>query len=110
MFPMFKVFCFFLLKQPYCEGGKPFLRKHSIDTHSTAVLLPLANFKKTQEYFSKNPSNFFLKKPQFLNVFRNLTISVRFYGKFATVPWKKTEPQAGTQAKLANIGLKNAHN
>ena len=44
--------------------------------------------RKIQIFFSKTLS-IFSEKPQILNVLRNLTISVAFYDKFATIWWKK---------------------
>ena len=46
-------------------------------------MLPLAILKKIRTFFRKTHL-FFFKKTQFLNVFRNFTVSVAFYGKFAT--------------------------
>ena len=51
-------------------------------SHFTANLLPLAILKKFNIFFSKNQSIFL--RTQTLNVLRNLTFLVAFYGKFAT--------------------------
>ena len=56
------------------------------DTRSTANLSPLAFLKKNQ-VLSENPS-IFSKKTQILNVLRNISVSVAFYGTFATI-WLK---------------------
>ena len=39
-------------------GGRHFQEVKLFDTHSTAKFSPLANLKKIQVFFSKNPSNF----------------------------------------------------
>ena len=45
--------------------------------------------KKFKVFFQKKP-NYFSENPlQILNVLRNFTIPVAFYGKFATIWWKK---------------------
>ena len=81
-------------------------------SHSRANLLRLAILKNFRIFFVK-PVYFFNKKTQVLIVFRNLTLSVAFYGRFAT-NWSgnnftfrsvnKFAYVAWTQ--LANIGLK----
>ena len=45
----------------------------------------LSDFEKLQVFFKKTP--------QISNVFRNLTIPVTLYGKFAAVWWKKIRIQ-----------------
>ena len=69
------------------------------DTHSTANLPPLSILKK--KIFQKNPS-IFPKKSQFLNVSRILTISVAFYGKFATI-WSKNNFTFSSVNILADV-------
>ena len=45
-------------------------------------LATLSNFEKIHDYFGKPHLFLFLKKKQILNILRNLTNSVAFYGKF----------------------------
>ena len=82
-----------------------------LQSHSTANLLLLAILKNSR-FFSKIPSIFF-EKTQILNVFRNLSIAVAFYGKFAKTRWKQIfDDQKRDQIwstllskhQLANIG------
>ena len=60
-----------------------------IQSHSTENFRSVAIIKKLN--FFRKTHLFFLKKTQILNVLRNLTILVPFYGlfKFATIWWKK---------------------
>ena len=54
------------------------------DTHSKANLQTVAISKEFKTFFRKTRL-FSNKKPKILNVWRNLTISVAFYGTFATL-------------------------
>ena len=56
-------------------------------SHSAANLLPLAIFEKFKIFFRKTHL-FFFKKPKFWT-FWEILLSVAFYGKFATIWWKK---------------------
>ena len=62
------------------------------DAHSKANLQPVAILKKFKIFFPKNPF-VFSQKPKILNVLKNLTIPVAFYGKFAKIQCKKIHVQ-----------------
>ena len=88
-FRRFEIFCFFLSENPDIEGGKDLLKEIiPFYTHSTAILPPLSILKKKSIFFRRKPI-YFSKKTQILNVLRTFTISIAFYGKFATIWWKK---------------------
>ena len=78
----------FLPKTSHLGRKRHFIESISFDTHSTANLPTYAILKKLV-LFSKKKHLFFFKKTRISNVFRNLTISIAFYGEFAKVWWKK---------------------
>ena len=82
IFPNLKNFWFFAKRNLINRVEKTILRIIQFDTHSTANLSPLAILKNSSLY-SKTPKN------KLLNAFRSFTISVAFYGKFATIWLKK---------------------
>ena len=74
--------CDFFKKLRFRCKKKKFYEIISIDTHSTANLPPLPILNKLSSL--KKPS-FFSTKTQTSYVLRNRTISVAFWGKFATI-------------------------
>ena len=69
--------------------------------------MPHLTMKNFKVFSKKTP--IFPKKPQILNVLRNLTFAVSFYGKFSSI-WFKKIPRSEqpnivfARAQLANIG------
>ena len=55
------------------------------DMHFTAKLPPLAILEKIEVLFRKKSNFVFSETSQILNVLRNPTVSIAFYGKFATI-------------------------
>ena len=78
------------------------------ETHSRKNLPRLAILKNFKNFFQK--THLFFQKTQILNVLRILSFPVAFYGKFATIQWKKIHVQTReptsflARAQLANIG------
>ena len=62
-----------------------------------------SDFKKSQEFFSKNPL-IFLKKPWILNYLRILTISVHSTTNLLQVDEKNFDIQTHEQPMLARLG------
>ena len=91
IFPTFKVFCF-SSKNLIIKAEKTFLRNITIWSAFCGKIATLSDFEKKSSFFSKNPS-IFSKNTQILNILRNLNISVAFYGKFATIWYKKIHVQ-----------------
>ena len=86
-FSNFNFFLIFAKKTSKIRWKNIFKKKISFETHSRKNLPPVAILKNSKIFFKKKPI-YFSKKPQFLNVLRILSISVAFYGKFATMWWK----------------------
>ena len=101
-FSNFQNFLIFLRKKPYNRVKTTFSRNNTIWYAFHSKFATFSVFEKKFKIFSKNPSVFFLK-PQILNVLRNLTISIAFYGKFATIWWKKIDIQTREQPMLARL-------
>ena len=83
LFPTFKI-SDFLPKNVIIRAEKTFSRIITISYAFYSKFAKFIDFEKTSSFF-RETHPFFQKKPQILNVLRNLTISVEFYGKFATI-------------------------
>ena len=67
---------------PFWEKRWTFWEILNFQSHITTILLSIAIFKNW--FFSGKTHLIFFSKNQILNVLRTFTISVAFYGKFAT--------------------------
>ena len=85
-----------------------FLGNNSIWYSFYGKFATFRDFEKNQVFFSKNLSIFW-EKTQILNVSRNLTILVAFYGKLAIIWSKKLHVQKREQACRCGMNTIGKH-
>ena len=84
--PNVQNFLFFLPDKPHNEGWKHIFRKYY---HIIRILQQIYYFSDFKKFNFFRKTHLLFEKPQLLSVLRIFLISVAFYGKFATIWWKK---------------------